>query len=62
MLYKVAYVLLLVGGINWGLYVFELDLGRFLPETLMTVVYALVGLSALYLVFSKKGMCKECWS
>jgi len=60
MLHKIAFVLLVVGGLNWGLYAFGYDLGNWLPGSLMTVVYILVGLSALYEVFSHKGMCKEC--
>jgi len=60
MLHKIAFVLLIVGGLNWGLYAFDYDLGKWLPESLMNVVYILVGLSALYKVFSYKSMCKEC--
>jgi hypothetical protein len=35
-------------------------LGNYLPGGLMTVIYILVALSALYEAFSHKGMCKAC--
>ncbi len=55
-LHKVAWVLLLVGGLNWGLAVFGWDLGTWgLGDTVNKIIYALVGLSALYLLFVKMG-------
>ncbi|MEK7135393.1 MAG: DUF378 domain-containing protein, partial [Patescibacteria group bacterium] len=60
MLHKVAYVLVIVGALNWGLEVLGFGLGNYLPATLMTLVYSLVGLSALYEIFTHKKMCKEC--
>ncbi len=59
-LHKVAFVLLIIGGLNWGLEVLGYGLGNYLPATLMTIVYVLVALSALYEAFSHKGMCKAC--
>lgn len=59
-LHKIAFVLLVIGGLNWGLEVLGYGLGRFLPAGLMTVVYILVALSAIYEIFSHKGMCKAC--
>lgn len=61
---KVAYILVLIGGLNWGLVgffkwnlvdeIFGKDSG------LARIVYALVGLSALYLVLTlSKWMGKE---
>lgn len=59
-MHKVTYVLVLIGALNWGLEVLGVGLGNYLPSTLMTIVYALVGLSALYEIFTHKGMCKQC--
>ena len=65
----VAFILAVVGGINWGL----VGLGGFfggdwnLVDMLLgnwpvvaNLVYVLVGLSALYLVFTHKHDCKCC--
>ena len=56
MLYKVAAVLTVVGGLNWGLVAFfDFDLVQFLVgsfEMMPDIVYGLVGLSALYLTIS----------
>jgi len=56
----VALVLVLVGGLNWLLYAFGYNLVNILfgmVPLLETIVYVLVGLSAVYLavVFPKLG-------
>jgi hypothetical protein len=65
----VAHVLVLVGGLNWGLVglggffggedwnVVHLVLGQW--QTVEWLVYVLVGLSALWLAF-KCASCKDC--
>lgn len=60
MIHKIAFILLVIGGLNWGLEAFGYGLGNYLPAGLMTIVYILVGLSALYEIFSHKAMCKNC--
>ena len=68
-LHAIAFVLVLVGGLNWGLYalgtymgsnwnVVNLLLGSW--PAVETLVYLLVGLSALTLVFSHKKDCRAC--
>ena len=58
----VTFILLVVGGLNWGL----VSLGYNLVEsilgtgTLTTVVYGLVGLSAVVEVVTHKRNCKCC--
>ena len=56
----VALVLVIVGGLNWGLYgAFEYDLVASIFGDLSTVskiVYVLVGLSALYMIFGASKM------
>ena len=62
--HMVAFVLVLVGALNWGLVGFfhynlvESVLGA--GSTLTTVVYDLVGLSAVFEAVTHKGRCKEC--
>ncbi|MCR4279558.1 MAG: DUF378 domain-containing protein [Candidatus Zambryskibacteria bacterium] len=60
MIHKIAWVLLIIGGLNWLLEAFGFGLGNYLPAGLMMVVYILVGLSALYELFTHKGMCRSC--
>lgn len=59
-MHKIAYILVIVGALNWGLEVLGFGLDNFLPAMVMTVIYALVGLSALYEIFTHKKNCKEC--
>jgi uncharacterized membrane protein YuzA (DUF378 family) len=57
----VTWVLLIIGGLNWGLMLFSYDIGTWgLPSGLLKVVYALVALSALYELFVHKHNCKMC--
>lgn len=55
----VAWILVIVGALNWGLVgFFEFDLVATLfgdMTTLSRVIYDLVGLSALYMVFTMGG-------
>ncbi len=64
MLHMLAYVLLWIGGINWGL-VGLLDLNLVTTvfgswPMLVQIVYILVGLSAVYSVATHMGDCKVC--
>jgi len=48
----IAFVLVIVGGLNWGLIAFNFNLVTFLfgsMSWLVTIVYLLVGVSAIYL-------------
>ena len=50
----IALVLLVVGGLNWGLVSLGYNLveGIFQPESMLTrLIYALVGLSAIYVAW-----------
>lgn len=60
--HMIAFVLLVVGGLNWGLAVFDMNLVATLLGTgvLAKVVYGLVGLSAVYILATHKGDCKTC--
>ena len=62
-LHTVAFILLVVGGLNWALFAFgynlvEILLGKW--SMVENTVYVLVGLSAAYLLVTHKGDCKTC--
>lgn len=65
-MHKVAFLLLVVGGLNWLLVgLFQWDISRFLGgvDSMVTrTVYILVGLAAVYEVVTHKGNCKACTS
>lgn len=69
-LHMVAFLLLVIGGLNWLLVgALNLDLvmmiGGWLGEwgdMFATVVYILVGLSAIYMLLTHKADCKVCSS
>ena len=54
-----AFVLVVVGGLNWGLvglFNYNLVATIFGSGTLTNLIYDLVGLSALYMIFMPKKM------
>lgn len=59
----IAVILVIIGGLNWGLVgFFKFDLVATIfgdMSTLSRIVYALVGLAALYMVFWKFFMTSE---
>lgn len=63
-LHVIACILLLVGGLNWGIYgLWGTDIGQWLGGMSLTssrAIYVLVGLSALYVLFTHKKDCKAC--
>ena len=64
LLHMVAYILLFVGGLNWGLVgLFQFNLVNMIfgsMPALETLIYVLVGVSAVYLAVTHKGYCKYC--
>ncbi len=63
MLHMVAFTLLLVGGLNWGLVgLFNLNLVSSLlgMGMLEKLVYILVGVSAVYVAATHRNDCKIC--
>ena len=64
MLHMVAFLLLIIGGLNWGLVgLFHLDLVMSLFGSVpifVQLIYILVGLSAVYLLFTHQGDCRVC--
>lgn len=63
-LHMLAYLLLWIGGLNWGLVGFlNTNLVAALlgaGSALEKVVYILVGLSAVYVILTHKGDCRVC--
>jgi len=63
-IHKIAFVLLIIGGLNWGLtgVISGWNLANFVGDTVTMIVYILIGLSALYEVFNHKNICRNCCS
>jgi uncharacterized membrane protein YuzA (DUF378 family) len=59
-LHTIAFVLLIIGGLNWGLEVFGFGVERFVGSSIANIIYILVALSALYEAFTHKESCKHC--
>lgn len=59
-LHTITWLLLIIGGLNWGLEVFGWGVANFLPSGLVQLVYLLVGISALVEIFTHKSNCKCC--
>ncbi|MBI2482236.1 MAG: DUF378 domain-containing protein [Candidatus Vogelbacteria bacterium] len=62
-LHTVAFVLAVIGGLNWLLDVFNWNVVNMIfgvGSTVTQAIYVLVGLSAIYLIFTHKTTCKMC--
>lgn len=61
-LHLISIVLLILGGLNWLLVgLTQSDLGaRYLTPELSQILYILVGLAAIYEIFTHKKNCKLC--
>lgn len=63
-LHLIAFILLVVGGLNWGLVgLFDWNLVEAIfgsVDWLERLVYILVGLSALYLLVTHRADCRTC--
>lgn len=63
-LHVVTFILLVIGGLNWLLLgLFGWDVGNLFggqAAGLSKVIYVLVGLSALWQLFTHKNDCKTC--
>lgn len=65
-LHKIAFLLVIIGGLNWLLLaLIGWEIGQLfggMDALISRVVYVAVGLSALYLLFSHKKDCRMCMS
>jgi uncharacterized protein len=60
-LHGVAFILLVIGGLNWLLVgLFDWNIVETLGMAIAKIVYVLVGVSALYLITTHKRDCKQC--
>ena len=62
-LHTVAFILVVVGGLNWLLEAFNWNLVEALLGSwpmIVKIVYILVGISAILLVVTHKKSCKDC--
>ena len=62
-LHMVTFILLVVGGLNWGLAALGFNLVEMLLGSwpmVVKVIYLLVGLSAIYEIVNHKASCKMC--
>lgn len=59
-LHKITFVLLIIGGLNWGLHVFGYGIGEYLSANVANVIYILVALSAIAEIFGHKKLCRNC--
>lgn len=57
----IAFILIVVGGLNWLLHALNYNVvDLVLPDTAAKVVYVLVGLSAIYEVATHGKNCRMC--
>lgn len=63
-LHMVAFILLIVGGLNWLLLgVFQWEIGMLfggMGALVSRAIYVLVGLAAIYELVTHKGTCRVC--
>ena len=63
-MHKLTYTLLVLGGLNWlVLALFNWEIGQLfggMDATVSTIIYILIGVSALYELFMHKRNCKSC--
>jgi uncharacterized membrane protein YuzA (DUF378 family) len=63
-LHMVAFILLVIGGLNWGVYALTgWEVGSLfggMYASVSRIIYILVGLSAIYLVATHKKDCRNC--
>jgi len=59
--HNIAFILLIIGGLNWLLVgLADWGVADLVGMSTAKVIYVLVGLSALYLIFTHKKDCKCC--
>lgn len=63
-LHMLTFTLVIIGGLNWLLFgVFNWEIGQVLggmDSAVSKIVYILVGLSAVYEIFTHGKRCREC--
>jgi len=59
-LHTIAFTLLVIGGLNWGLDALGYNVVDMLGPSIAMIVYVLVGLAAVYEIVSHKDRCRHC--
>ncbi len=63
-LHIIAFTLLVIGGLNWLLFgILDWDISAWfggMDSAVSKTIYILVGLSAIFEIFTHKSRCKEC--
>jgi len=60
-LHGISFILVIIGALNWLVIgIADYNVVKVLGSTVASIVYILVGLSALFLIFTHKGECKKC--
>ena len=63
-LHMIAWILVIIGGLNWLVFgLFGWDVGHLfggMDAMVSKIIYVLVGLAALYELFTHKANCKAC--
>ena len=62
-MHKLSFILLIIGGLNWLLIgIFNWGIGELFSGMpwIAKIIYILVGLSAVYELFTHKANCKQC--
>jgi uncharacterized membrane protein YuzA (DUF378 family) len=59
-LHTITFILLIIGGLAWGLEAFSWNPISRLGDTIPMIIYILVGLSAIYEIVAHKSICKNC--
>lgn len=59
-LHKIAFILLVIGGLNYLLDLLGVGLSHFVSGGLLTVLYVLMGLAAIYEIATHGRNCRHC--
>jgi len=59
-LHTITFGLLIIGGLNWGLEFFGIGIANYIGESVASIIYLLVGISALVQIFTHKSYCRYC--
>jgi hypothetical protein len=60
-IHMITFILVIVGALNWGaIGIFNWGIGDVLGDSIARIVYILVGLAAVYELFTHKSTCKMC--
>jgi uncharacterized membrane protein YuzA (DUF378 family) len=58
--HKIAFILLIIGGLNWLLTALNAGIGNYVAPNVATVIYVIIGLAAIYEIVTHKKNCKHC--